>query len=277
MGRTLWPNGSTTIPRVTSEFNPSRKNPVTGVVQPHNGIDLVGWTDNVAPVSGVVIFAGYNGGAGNEVRIQGDDGNFYRILHHAVLYVRTGQRVIQGQAVGRMGTTGQSTGVHTHFETHPGRLWNYQNPRTFMANANAGTAGGGGTPLPSTEEDEMPHFGSGNRIYWPNGFFNTYDQGVFNALKYYFENDTELQGTEGTVVREVWAANNWMLNTSVTATAAASAKATVEALKASGIPVAVELDDDDIAALSADVAKSVLAGIPKPAESFEVTVKPTAS
>lgn len=157
MARTLWPNGSTTIPRVSSEFDAARKNPVTGVIQPHNGIDLVGWTDNVAPVSGTVVFAGYNGGAGNEVRIQGDDGNFYRILHHASLYVRTGQRVAQGQAVGRMGTTGQSTGVHTHFETHLGRLWNYQNPRVFMANANSSTAGGGDgqSPHKPKEWDEM--------------------------------------------------------------------------------------------------------------------------
>lgn len=146
----LWPNGSTDIPRVTSEFDAARRNPVTGIVQPHNGIDLIGWTDNKSPVNGVVIFAGYNGGAGNEVRIQGDDGNFYRILHHASLYVSTGQRVSAGQAVGRMGTTGQSTGVHCHFETHYQRLWNYQNPRVFVANANAGTAGGGSNPF---EED----------------------------------------------------------------------------------------------------------------------------
>ena len=155
-----WPNGSLDRPRVSSDFDAARKNPVTGIVQPHNGIDLVGWTDNCSPVDGTVVFAGYNGGAGNEVRIRADGptafhvGDHYRILHHASLYVSTGQRVKARQPVGRMGTTGQSTGVHCHFETHEWRLWNPVNPTDYMRRANAGgsAAGGGGTPW---EEDDM--------------------------------------------------------------------------------------------------------------------------
>lgn len=155
-----WPSGSLDRPRVSSDFDAARKNPVTGIVQPHNGIDLVGWTDNCSPVDGTVVFAGYNGGAGNEVRIRADGptafhvGDHYRILHHASLYVSTGQRVKARQPVGRMGTTGQSTGVHCHFETHEWRLWNPVNPTDYMRRANAGgsAAGGGGTPW---EEDDM--------------------------------------------------------------------------------------------------------------------------
>lgn len=146
-----WPNGSLTIPRVSSEFNPARKNPVTGIVQPHNGIDLIGFVDCCAPVDGRVIFAGYNGGAGNEVRIAGDNGHFYRLLHHERLYVATNARVAARQPVGRMGTTGQSTGVHSHFETHENRLWNYVNPRDHMARMNAGIPAGS-----DGEEFEMP-------------------------------------------------------------------------------------------------------------------------
>lgn len=149
-----WPNGELSIPRVTSEFDAARRNPVTGIVQPHNGIDLIGWQDNRSPVDGTVIFAGYNGAAGNEVRIRADGptafhvGDCFRILHNASLYVSTGQRVSARQAVGRMGTTGQSTGIHCHFETHEWRLWNYVNPRDFMSRANAGSvAGGGSTPF----------------------------------------------------------------------------------------------------------------------------------
>lgn len=150
-----WPNGSLTRPRVSSDFDAARKNPVTGVVQPHNGIDLVGWTDNCSPVDGTVVFAGYNGAAGNEVRIRADGptafhvGDYYRILHHASLYVRTGDRVKARQPVGRMGTTGQSTGVHCHFETHEWRLWNPVNPTDYMNRANAGGSPAGG------EEDDM--------------------------------------------------------------------------------------------------------------------------
>lgn len=159
-----WPNGSLTRPRVTSDFDAARKNPVTGIVQPHNGIDLIGWVDNCSPVDGTVVFAGYNGGAGNEVRIRADGptafhvGDHYRILHHASLYVRTGDRVKARQPVGRMGTTGQSTGVHCHFETHEWRLWNPVNPTDYMRRANAGTAAGGdATPFPEKpkEWDEM--------------------------------------------------------------------------------------------------------------------------
>lgn len=147
-----WPNGSLTIPRVSSEFG-MRVHPISGVRTLHAGIDLVGWADNVSPVDGVVTFAGYNGGAGNEVRIRAEGatifhrGDVYRILHNARLYVSTGQRVRARQAVGRMGTTGSSTGVHTHFETRPGG-GAAVNPRGYMASANAAPAGGGGTPLP---------------------------------------------------------------------------------------------------------------------------------
>lgn len=139
-----WPNGSLSIPRVTSEFNMSRRNPVTGVVQPHLGIDINGWVDVLSPVNGTVLFAGYNGGAGNEVRIRADNGDVFRLLHHARLYVRSGDRVTARQPVGRMGTTGNSTGVHSHFETHDGRLGNPINPRDYMARANANPASGGG-------------------------------------------------------------------------------------------------------------------------------------
>jgi len=276
MSAVLWPNGSTTRPRVSSPYG-WRTHPVTGVRDTfHYGIDLGhDWDVIKAPVTGTVTFAGYNGGAGNEVRIREDGtGHVFRLFHNKALWVSTGQRVSQGQDVAVMGTTGMSTGVHCHFQIEVGG--STVEPTQYVNNRNASAAGGGGSAVPTPQEDEM-QFDNQNRIYWPNGFFNSYDQGVFNALKYWHDNGKELAGTEGTVEREVWAANNWMLNTSVQATAAASAKATVEALKASGIPVAVELDDDDIAALSADVARSVLAGIPKPAESFEVTVKPTAS
>lgn len=150
-----WPNGSLTRPTVTSDFDAARTNPVTGIVQPHNGIDLIGWTDNCSPVDGTVVFAGYNGAAGNEVRIRADGptafhvGDYYRILHHASLYVSTGQRVSARQPVGRMGTTGQSTGVHCHFETHEWRLWNPVDPTDYMRRANAGGSPAGG------EEDDM--------------------------------------------------------------------------------------------------------------------------
>jgi hypothetical protein len=153
MPAVLWPSGSANMPHVTSEFNPARRNPVTGIIQPHDGIDLTGWSTIVAPVDGVVTFAGYNGGAGNEARIRADGpnafvkGDTFRMLHNRELWVRTGQRVSQGQGIAVMGTTGNSTGVHCHFETRPGGGAAI-NPRNYMASRNAGTSGGG-----SSEED----------------------------------------------------------------------------------------------------------------------------
>lgn len=144
----LWPNGSAsqTPPRVTSEYG-YRTHPVTGIPQTfHYGIDLVGWSIIKAPVEGQVIFAGYNGGAGNEVRIRGNNGHVYRLFHNRELWVRTGQWVAQGQDVAVMGTTGSSTGVHCHYQVEVGG--STVNPRNYMWAANAGSpAGGGGTPI----------------------------------------------------------------------------------------------------------------------------------
>lgn len=153
----VWPNGSLTMPRVTSEFQPNRKNPVTGIVQPHNGIDMIGFDAIISPVTGTVTFAGYNGAAGNEVRIREDGtGDVIRLLHNRALNVRYGQRVNQGNTVAWMGSTGQSTGPHCHEETRPGG-GSPINPRDWYARRNSSTAGSGGgaaTPEPS-KEDEM--------------------------------------------------------------------------------------------------------------------------
>lgn len=165
----LWPNGrAATTPeaagvRATSEFG-WRTHPVTGQRDTfHYGLDQVGWSIIIAPVNGVVTFSGYNGGAGNEVRIREDGtGDVFRLLHNRELWVKSGQRVSQGQQVAVMGTTGSSTGVHCHEETRPGG-GDAINPRDYYARRNAST------PTPSVpKEDDMtesikvnhPQFGS---------------------------------------------------------------------------------------------------------------------
>lgn len=168
----LWPDGRATVdpPRVSSEFG-MRTHPVTGRPSTmHYGIDLVGWSVIVSPVAGVITFAGYNGGAGNEVRIRADNGDVFRLLHNRS-FIRTGGRVAQGEPVAIMGTTGSSTGVHCHEETRPGG-GNAVNPRDYYRAANSGGsgAGGGGKPVvppkpeEPSEEDEM----AGNSgFYYP--------------------------------------------------------------------------------------------------------------
>lgn len=129
----------------------------------HDGIDLVVYNyTNRAAADGVVTFAGYNGGAGNEVRIAHPGGTETRYKHNAYFAsgIAVGARVVKGQAVGRMGTTGDSTGDHLHFETRMTSASGSMNPRDFMAARIAespatGPAGGGGVPFPGEQEDDM--------------------------------------------------------------------------------------------------------------------------
>lgn len=153
-----WPDGTKTLPYVTSEWNPRRRHPILGYITPHNGIDLIGFRYVRASAAGVVTFARYNGGAGNEVRIRHADGSETRYKHLAKgLAVKVGDRVKARQIVGRMGTTGMSTGVHLHFETRLSPSSPSMNPRDFLA-PRLTFAGGSSTPISSTiyeEDDDM--------------------------------------------------------------------------------------------------------------------------
>jgi murein DD-endopeptidase MepM/ murein hydrolase activator NlpD len=87
----------------------------------HPAVDIANASnpDIVAAQGGTVVTAGWNaGGYGNFVII--DHGNGYRTLYaHMVtgsIAVEAGARVNQGQKLGRMGSTGRSTGIHLHFE-----------------------------------------------------------------------------------------------------------------------------------------------------------------
>ena len=84
----------------------------------HTGIDIDGYTGQplVAVKEGTVILASYYGGYGNTVIV--DHGGGYSTLyaHQSALNVSQGQRVDQGDIVGYVGSTGNSTGDHVHFE-----------------------------------------------------------------------------------------------------------------------------------------------------------------
>ncbi len=84
----------------------------------HEGIDISGssGTPIAAAASGTVIVAGWSGGYGNLVVIDHGNGISTAYAHNSSLAVRVGQTVSQGTIIAGMGTTGNSTGVHTHFE-----------------------------------------------------------------------------------------------------------------------------------------------------------------
>ena len=87
----------------------------------HRGIDIAApiGTPVIAAAPGVVITAGWNdGGFGNLVEVEHPDGSITLYGHNDRILVKQGQKVAQGEQIAEMGTTGFSTGSHTHFEIH---------------------------------------------------------------------------------------------------------------------------------------------------------------
>ncbi|WP_303219364.1 phage tail spike protein [Enterococcus asini] len=122
---------------VSSEFG-MRVHPITGVLQLHNGIDLVNGNPNtpiLAANSGKVVQASgeYYDWYGNYVVIQHSDGLYTGYAHLSRIDVTAGQTVTAGQQLGLMGTTGPSTGEHLHFQFMK-KFWpsgdsDFMNPR----------------------------------------------------------------------------------------------------------------------------------------------------
>jgi lipoprotein NlpD len=92
----------------------------------HEGIDIAGasGTPILAAASGTVLKAGWdNWGLGNAITIKHLDGSTTIYGHNRRLLVSKDQQVIQGQIIAEMGSTGNSTAPHLHFEVHPnGRI-----------------------------------------------------------------------------------------------------------------------------------------------------------
>jgi murein DD-endopeptidase MepM/ murein hydrolase activator NlpD len=85
----------------------------------HRGIDIgaSSGTEIKAADSGVVTFAGWNGGYGNLVKVDhGSTQTWY--AHMSKMAVKTGDKVEKGAVIGYVGSTGISTGPHLHFEVH---------------------------------------------------------------------------------------------------------------------------------------------------------------
>ncbi len=88
----------------------------------HRGIDIAAPTGTpiVAAAPGVVTFADWSsGGYGNLVEIKHPNGSLTIYAHNSKILVREGQTVAQGELIAKMGSTGRSTGPHSHFEIHP--------------------------------------------------------------------------------------------------------------------------------------------------------------
>jgi murein DD-endopeptidase MepM/ murein hydrolase activator NlpD len=96
-----------------------RSDPFTGGRARHMGIDLSGpvGTPIYATADGVVSDAGWNsGGYGNLIKLDHGRGVETRYAHLSSIVVRAGQTIKRGQMIGKMGSTGRSTGSHLHYE-----------------------------------------------------------------------------------------------------------------------------------------------------------------
>jgi murein DD-endopeptidase MepM/ murein hydrolase activator NlpD len=111
------PAGPTKPPGVTSEFG-WRTDPLTGQARFHRGVDLRAayGQDVQATGYGRVVVSGEQGGYGNTVVIEHADGTRTRFAHLSATLVDAGATVAPGQLIGRVGSSGRSTGAHLHFE-----------------------------------------------------------------------------------------------------------------------------------------------------------------
>ncbi|NMB27739.1 MAG: peptidoglycan DD-metalloendopeptidase family protein [Tissierellia bacterium] len=111
----LWPAKG----KLTSGFG-NRKDPLGWGSRFHQGIDIANssGTNILAAGKGVVAFSGNRNGYGKTIIV--NHGNGYKTLyaHNRKLLIHVGDRVEKGQVIGKMGSTGKSTGCHLHFEIH---------------------------------------------------------------------------------------------------------------------------------------------------------------
>ncbi|MFD4058796.1 peptidoglycan DD-metalloendopeptidase family protein [Streptomyces californicus] len=105
-----------------------RRDPFTGTKAFHHGVDTAGMLGESirSRVSGQVVYSGYGAsgtplaGLGNVVAVQDAAGLTHIYGHNQNNYARVGQMVQAGQSIGSMGSTGRSTGTHSHYEVRMG-------------------------------------------------------------------------------------------------------------------------------------------------------------
>ena len=106
--------------RISSRFSPRRFHPVQKRWKAHNGTDYAAPTGTpiMTTASGVVERAGYTAGNGNYVKVKHNGTYSTQYLHMSKILVRRGQRVQQGDIIGKVGSTGLATGPHVCY-----RFW----------------------------------------------------------------------------------------------------------------------------------------------------------
>ena len=101
--------------------------------KPHTGVDFANPTGTivVAADGGTVVTAGWSGSYGWCVVIDHGNGLKTRYAHNSALLVKVGQKVAKGEAISRVGSSGNSTGPHCHFEVIKNGA--FQNPWNYIS------------------------------------------------------------------------------------------------------------------------------------------------
>jgi murein DD-endopeptidase MepM/ murein hydrolase activator NlpD len=117
---------------VSSPFG-SRADPLLGMIAFHSGMDFraISGSSVHATANGTVTAADYNGGYGNMVEVDHGNGLTTRYGHLSQILVSVGQRVNLGDTIGKVGSTGRSTGPHLHYEVR--RNGSAVNPVGYLA------------------------------------------------------------------------------------------------------------------------------------------------
>ena len=108
--------------RISSHYNPNRKHPILNTIRAHKGTDYAAraGTEVVATGDGIVKEAKYSRSYGNYIDIEHYNKYLTRYAHLQgfAKNIKKGSKVIQGQTIGYVGSTGLATGPHLHYEFH---------------------------------------------------------------------------------------------------------------------------------------------------------------
>ena len=120
--------------RISSNFNPRRRHPILNTSRAHKGTDYAApkGTPVRATSEGRITFAGRNGSFGNLITVK-HAGGFQTKYAHLSKYskgIKKGKRVLQGEIIGYVGSTGGATGPHLHYEFLVDGV--HKNPRTIV-------------------------------------------------------------------------------------------------------------------------------------------------
>jgi len=125
------PKGWPVAGRISSPYG-YREHPQTGLQDFHSGMDIASdpGTPVKATADGIVSFSGWSGGSGNLVALEHGLGFSTYYAHNRLVIVKAGQKVKRGDILGYVGSTGNSTGPHLHYE-----IWKEGrplNPSTYL-------------------------------------------------------------------------------------------------------------------------------------------------